>query len=150
MVIFQILPSHKSCVYGWMKQLPYEIGRIRQGISVENALTMFDGLNLQEVIRMSGVENVENLILVDNEWALSTVKVVGYPNNYNQYQLAAIFYNFHIVHIHFEGDSAVVSFINKFHAAQAVMTFDGFKLDSNHVLSVTPLSDIVKEQVNLV
>lgn len=50
MLIFQILPSQNSVVYEWMKQLSGHIGKIRQGIVLENALSKFANHDLHEVL----------------------------------------------------------------------------------------------------
>ena len=197
MVIFQILPSQKSCVYTWMKELTDKTGKIRQGIVLENALSKFGDHDLNEVLvkvlhwisrclsqiisnnvscsqhnlrvgpskettmppgqilKMNGVESVVHSIIhsyetVDKEWPLSSVKVSGFPAFYNQYQLASIFYSFNVASVHFEDNFAIVCFVNKFHAAQAVMLFDNLRIDAEHLLRVTPLHQQIKEQIYVI
>ena len=86
---------------------------------------------------------------MDVEWPLAAVKVSGFPSTMNQYQLAAIFYNFNVNSVHLEGDGAVICFANKFHAVQAALMFDGVQLDSEHILKLTPIHDVLKEQFNI-
>uniref|UniRef100_A0A0M3J3Z8 RRM domain-containing protein n=1 Tax=Anisakis simplex TaxID=6269 RepID=A0A0M3J3Z8_ANISI len=118
-------------------------------------------------LSMNGIENVMERILnervkMEQRVPIAAVKVKGFPSAMNKYQLGAIFANLIIKSIDLceegkdkccDGDEhltpstnnntnaqyALIEFANKFHAAQAAIHYNGYRVDSKHELLVVPV-----------
>uniref|UniRef100_A0A1I7Y7J6 RRM domain-containing protein n=1 Tax=Steinernema glaseri TaxID=37863 RepID=A0A1I7Y7J6_9BILA len=108
------------------------------------------------------VSNVVNSVLhydpVPPETNLSNIfshadavcEVTGFPAEFNEFQLAALFHLYKVKSVVMGvSGTAVVEFFNKFHAVQAAIEHHAKKLDNSHKLSVVPIHQISRMQAGI-
>ncbi|KAK0424236.1 hypothetical protein QR680_008565 [Steinernema hermaphroditum] len=77
-------------------------------------------------------------------------EVTGFPADFNEFQLAALFHLYTVKSVIMGGSgTAVVEFFNKFHAVQAAIEHHAKKIDHTHKLSVVPIHQISRMQAGI-